>query len=407
MARLGPFEPSPRIAAGVSGGADSMALALLADGWARQHGGSLLALVVDHGLRPESGEEAAQTTERLSRVGIAARLLTITDLERGSALAARAREARFEVLSNACVEAGILHLLLGHHAADQAETVLIRALGGSGEAGLSAMAPLVEMRWGRVLRPLLAVPPSALRAFLQARGVAWVEDPSNTDRRALRARLRLLRRDRAGVGSATAALVAAAAAASRQRAAQEAELADNLAEYVEFRPEGFALLPSHPMDPRLLAAILQTIAGAPFVPPTAAVETLAAAPVPATLAGVRLLPAGRLGPGLLAVREAAAMAPPVEAHSGAVWDGRFRLVDDIDLPPGATIGALGDDAARIRSHSALPSVVLRTLPAVRFATALHAVPHLFYPDKATCETISLIFSPPRPAAAAPFGIGDA
>ena len=51
---LGPFEPSPRIAAGVSGGADSMALALLADAWARERGGSLLALVVDHGLRAES-----------------------------------------------------------------------------------------------------------------------------------------------------------------------------------------------------------------------------------------------------------------------------------------------------------------------------------------------------------------
>ena len=55
MTALGPFEPAPRIAAGVSGGADSMALALLADAWARERGGSLLALIVDHGLRAESG----------------------------------------------------------------------------------------------------------------------------------------------------------------------------------------------------------------------------------------------------------------------------------------------------------------------------------------------------------------
>jgi len=189
MAGLGPFEPGPRIAAAVSGGADSMALALLADHWVRQTGGSLLALVVDHGLRPESGEEAAVTVSRLDALGIAAKLLTITGLARGPALAERARAARFAVLARACGETGILHLLLGHHAADQAETVLIRALGGSGTAGLAAMAPLVETRTTRLLRPLLGISPVALRQFLAQAGVGWVEDPSNVDMHELRPRL--------------------------------------------------------------------------------------------------------------------------------------------------------------------------------------------------------------------------
>src|SRR5207245_5909541 len=130
------------------------------------------------------------------------------------------------------------------------------------------------------------------------------------------------------------------------------------------------------IDPRALAALLQMIAGAAFPPPTRSVAALAAAPRPATLAGARLLPAGRLGPGYLIVREAAAMAPPVSAAPGVVWDGRFRLGNTTNVPPGATLGALGDQAARLRRASALPAAVLRTLPAVRYEGMLLAVPHL-------------------------------
>ena len=81
---------------------------------------------------------------RLDARGIAAKMLEIHGLEHGPALAERARTARFAALEAACAEAGILHLLLGHHAGDQAETLLIRALGGSGPAGMAGMAPLVE-----------------------------------------------------------------------------------------------------------------------------------------------------------------------------------------------------------------------------------------------------------------------
>ncbi len=407
MGVLGPFEPAPRIAAAVSGGADSMALALLADAWARERGGSLLALVVDHGLRPESADEAAATVARLAALGIAAKLLAIDGLAKGSALAERARTARYAVLEAACAEAGILHLLLGHHAADQAETLLMRALGGSGLAGLAGMATVVETRRLRLLRPLLAVPPARLRAMLTSVGVTWIEDPSNVDAAALRPRLRRLRRDRDGDGSATVALVAAAAEAARARAACDEGVAAVLAEHAMLRPEGFAVLSGRPLPSSALAAVLQALAGAPFPAGTRSVAALAAAPRPATLAGVRLLSAGRCGPGLLAVREPAAMAQPVPARAGAVWDGRFRLGDTARVPPGATFGALGDDASRLRRLSPLPAIVLRTLPAVRRGSALLAVPHLNYPDREGCRRFPVLFSPPRPAAAAPFRFGDA
>ncbi|MEJ0017677.1 MAG: hypothetical protein WDN25_14140 [Acetobacteraceae bacterium] len=140
------------------------------------------------------------------------------------------------------------------------------------------------------------------------------------------------------------ALAAAARLSGRRRAALEREAAADLAEHAALRPEGFAVLSGRPMLPPSLAALVQAIGGAAYPPATRSVAPLAAAPRPATLGGVRLMAAGRLGPGLLVVREAAAMAPPVAADAGIVWDGRFRLGADADVPAGATLGALGDDA---------------------------------------------------------------
>jgi tRNA(Ile)-lysidine synthase len=107
------------------------------------------------------------------------------------------------------------------------------------------------------------------------------------------------------------------------------------------------------------------------------------------------------------VREASAMAPPVPALPGAVWDGRYSLGTGAVVPPGATLGALGDDATRLRRLSPLPFAVLQTLPTIRAGGALLAVPHLHYPEPAACAQMPVVFSPPRPAAAAPFLGADA
>jgi tRNA(Ile)-lysidine synthase len=398
MQDLGPFEPAPRLAAGVSGGADSMALALLTERWARDRGGSLLALIVDHGLRSESHHEATLICQRLGAMGIPARLFSIEGLARGAALAERARAARFAALEAACKQAGILHLLLGHHAADQAETVLMRSLSGSGPAGMAAMLPVVELTWLRMLRPLLAFPPARLRSTLTANGLGWVEDPSNRDIGATRPRLRLLRQDGNGTGSATSALVDAAAASAKRRVEQAERIAAGLSEHVVLRPEGFALVTGRPIAPDLLSALIQTLSGAKYPPASRSVAELAASPRPATLGGVRLLPAGRWGPGLLAVREAAAMATPVPALPDAIWDGRFRLRADAEVYAGAVVGALGEAASRLRRASPLPSVVLQSLPAVRFGSRILAVPHLNFPDCQARARWPLIFSPIRPAA---------
>lgn len=402
MARLAPFGPAPRLAVGVSGGADSMALAILTDVWVRGQRGVLLALVVDHGLRPDSADEAAVTIARLTTLGISARLLSLTGLHHGPALAQRARDARYAALRAACVEAGLPHLMLAHHAGDQAETVLMRRQSGSGPAGLAAMPVVAEQTEVRLLRPLLGVPPARLRATLRASDVGWVEDPSNTDPRALRARLRASLADPEGTGPAIAALCEAARQTGIARAAQEATTASTLARRVAIHPEGFALLSSDASLPATaLGAVIQAVSGSPFPPPPRSVLALAAAPRPVTLGGVRLMAAGRLGAGLLVVREERAIGPPVPARRGVVWDGRFRLAAD-RTPEGMTVAALGPDAARFRRISGLPTAVLRTLPALRRGNLLVAVPHLDYCSSPDCDGLRMVFTARRPAAGAPF-----
>ncbi len=416
MERLGPWEAPPRLAVAVSGGADSLALAVLARDWVRDwatdRGGTVLALVVDHGLRLESAAEAALTLQRLAEQNIPARLLGLRDLRRGSAMAERARAARYQALFAACAGDGLLHLLLGHHAEDQAETLMIRVLGGSQSRGLAAMAALVETDRVRVLRPLLTIQPTCLRQMLTTRGLAWVEDPSNRDRHALRARLRLLRAETDD--PATDALLSAAHAAGQARAAEDRAVAEELASRATIRPEGFAILSPGPLSVAAFAALVQAIGGRDYPGRSERLAALARAPRPATVAGIRLMPAGRLGDGLLMVREYAAIGAPVSPVQGAVWDGRFRIVRGDGLTDSMVVDALGDDAARFRNVSGLPASVLRTLPAIRARNVrespkssrdgnfLVEVPHLSYPHGAQEACPRLVFSPPRPVAGAPF-----
>jgi tRNA(Ile)-lysidine synthase len=390
MGRLGPFEPHPALAVAVSGGADSLALALLARDWASQHDGSTLALVVDHGLRPASASEARITIDRLSSLGVPARLLPISNLKHGPALAERARIVRYAILTDACREAGILHLLLGHHAADQVETLAMRVLRGSRTHGLAGMPALHEAAGLRLLRPLLEVEPALLRGLLIANGTNWVEDPSNRDVRAMRPRLRHRLApnppDETGLSQAITAV-------ARLRSREEAETAAELAGRATIRPEGFALLSPGRISPSALSSLVRTIGGMSYPASPDRISGLAARPGPATVAGVRILPAGRFGDGWLIAREEAAVMPPVEASSDITWDQRFRLLTRGLLPNGATIGKLGPDAARFRGDSDLPSAVMRTLPVLRVGKVLAAVPHLGYVSDEHDERITVLFSP--------------
>ena len=375
MAALAPHDPARQVVAGISGGADSMALALLLRQW-----GDPLAVVIDHGLRPEAAAEAAITIARLQALGIKTRLVSLT-LQKGPDLGARARTARYEALLAVCHVSGRPDLLIAHHAQDNAETVQIRAVSGSGPIGLAGIAPIAWRADARVLRPLLEIHPARLRATLNQVGLSWVEDPTNQDPATARGALRM-----------AASPPCPMPTPSALRAALERAVATELAARATLFPTGHAAIAA-PLGPDAWSALLWTLSGQPYPPSRAAVARLARAGQ-GTLHGVHVA-AG------LATREPAAMAPTIPARRGARWDGRFVLGRDI---PGATIGALGPDAARLRRRPGLPSVVLRTLPALRIGTDLLAVPHLAYPDAETCRSVAVEFRPTRPLAGLSFAI---
>jgi tRNA(Ile)-lysidine synthase len=371
MARLGPFGAPPCLAVAVSGGADSTALALLADEWAAAQGGNILSLIVDHGLRAASATEASLTAARLQARGIPSRILTLTNLT-APALQEKARAARYAALSAAAAADHRFHLLLGHHVADQSETLAMRAARGSGGGeGIAAWSARENML---LLRPLLATPPAALRAYLIAQQMEWIEDPSNENPKFERVRIRQS-------GAATLH------AAPQARVVRDSQAAEFLARNVLLHPQGFALLDAPAAPPAALAALIRTLGGSLYPPAQAAVARLATALRPATLGGVRISAAGRLGPGWLLAREPAACAPPIPAAPGAVWDNRFTLTTP---QPDATFGALGPDAAAFKHHDNLPALILRAMPCLRGPEA-----EIIFPAPAR-------FSPPAPATSHPF-----
>jgi tRNA(Ile)-lysidine synthase len=382
MAELGPHAPGRHVAVACSGGADSTALALLAARWGRAQ-----AFIVNHGLRPEAVREAAACQKVLAAMGTPAEVLTLQGLHPGPGLAARARTARYAALEQACDRAGLADLLLGHHADDQAETVAIRMRAGSGPGGLAGMARVVIRGRTRLLRPLLSLPATRLRATLSAAGVAWVEDPSNRNPAWERVRVRDALRAQPWQNSR---LLVTAQEHAEWRAAQETDAAEDLARYTELRPEGFAVIHADRLHPMGLGALLATVAGQDYRPQPARVAALARALRPATLGGTRLLPGGRLGTWLL-VREPAAMAAAVPARPGAVWDGRFRMLRQGTGGNAEMLGPAGPAASRqVFAH--LPAAVRATLPALWSGGMARQV------GLGDC----LLFAPPAPATAAPF-----
>jgi tRNA(Ile)-lysidine synthase len=369
MAALGPFAAGRRVAVAVSGGGDSMALALLAAGW-----GEALCLIVDHGLRAESAEEAVLTASRLGGLGIAHRVLRVEGLLPGAGVAARARDARYGVMRAAMLDAGLTDLLLAHHRADQAESVLMRRAAFRGPAGLAGMAVLSETPAIRLLRPLLAVPPGRLRATLRAAGLAWVEDPSNADTRSTRVRTRLSLNDSAGDGAEIAGLAEAARQAGLARAAEGAAVAAELASCCSFWPEGFVVIDAKTLSEAGLASLIRMVTGAAYPPRGRGLRRLARDLRPATMAGARLLPAGKMGPGFLLVREARGVAAMTPAVADMVWDGRFLLAPGY-VPPACAVVVPGGEAR----HRHLPAAVRAALPRLLVAGEEVAAPFWFVP----------------------------
>jgi len=193
------FEQFSALVLAVSGGPDSTALMVLAALWRKslKNKPALLAVTIDHGLRKESKGEAAAAGRLARKLGISHRTLRWSGKKPKTGLQQAARHARYRLLAEAARKARAAHILTAHTRDDQAETVLIRLLRGSGVTGLAAMARISGLPGDgagqmKLIRPLLDISKSRLIATLKAAKIPFADDPSNYDPRFTRARLRAL-----------------------------------------------------------------------------------------------------------------------------------------------------------------------------------------------------------------------
>jgi tRNA(Ile)-lysidine synthase len=409
------FEHEPFVAVAVSGGPDSLALAILADRWARRRGGTICALSVDHGLRLESGAELRVLHGWLAARAIRHVVLAWEGEKPETGVQERARAARYRLLAGWCRENGCLHLLTAHHRDDQIETHLIRARAGSAADGLGGMSAVRELDNCRLLRPLLGVAKARLAALLEAERQPFIDDPSNCNLAFERARLRA-----DGRATSDERLASEIRRLGRERAGAERARDALAARAVMLHPAGFAAI-----DPVLLraaprriaeplpSAVARTIGGDDGYPPrrdrvARLFDRLAAADFRGcTFAGCRFVSwRGRV----LVMREAAAAEAPARLPPGGAvrWDRRFRATLSSAAAEPTVIGSLGQaqaagiDCRAARRGRRLPRLVHGVLPAAWDPHGILAVPALGWRRAGNATAPAIVFNPVNFASSAGF-----
>jgi tRNA(Ile)-lysidine synthase len=384
------FAPlSERIALAVSGGADSMALALCVERWAQR---PCIAFVVDHGLRDESAVEAAQVKVTLERIGLPTEILPWQHVPITGRLHEKARAARYQLLTEACQRHGAADLLLAHHRDDQAETILMRLAKGSGVEGLSGMATQSWRDALRLLRPFLSIPKTRLIATCQTAALPFVIDPSNDSRKYARGRLRAVMPLLACEGMTTDSLLSLGARAAEVKTALEHYTQAFLREATRIDRGGSvgidrAKLCAVPRATalRVLTACLRFVHANAHAPEHRTLSTVLASihDMPQektqTLYGCLIAIAAQK---VTILREPAAVtaSTPLQPGTTRLWDQRWLVTAAADAPA-YVVRALGNPAhdvldrlAPMLRHSLPHGRIRATLPALWDGNALQAVP---------------------------------
>lgn len=348
--------------AAVSGGSDSTALLFLLEAHLEKFypGARLIAATVDHGLREASAGEARAMGALCAAHGIEHEILEWTGDKPTRGIQAAARLARHGLLAEFAGKVGAAAVFTGHTRDDLAETVIMRNARGEG-TGSAGIAP-ATLHDGRVwfARPLLGTARSELRAWLSERGIGWNDDPSNSDGRFERARLRhALREAPDGFLQAERALASAADAAALRTARAHwaasllrrhaARLAPGLVRLDRAALEGPDDTIIHTL--RVLVAI---VGGAEYLPDVARtgelLGKLRAGAARATFA--RSLVDARKD-AVYFLREARGL--PIEVGTLATWDRRYALL------PGGVSGRV-DSSRLIEAPGSLLRAAARTEP---------------------------------------------
>ncbi len=328
--RLQDGSPRP-VAVALSGGGDSLALALVAAQWGRRTGRPLLVLTVDHRLRSESTAWTEACAATAARLGADFRALAWTGDKPTTGLPAAARHARHALLADAAREAGARVILMGHTADDRLEAQLMRDA-GSTTPDPREWAPSPAWPQGRgvfLLRPMLRIRRDDIRQWLTERGESWIDDPTNEDRTYARPRARqALAVGATPVEDATDASANPLALACREDTRGGLRIAR--AAFRDAAPGARA---------RFVSAACLCAAGTDRPPSREKVERLIE-----RLAGEEVFTASLAGARISADPDAASFGrEPGEAARGGlmplslkagetgVWDGRFEIATDRDL----------------------------------------------------------------------------
>src|SRR5450755_527498 len=230
------WKAAPAIVLAVSGGPDSVALMWLAARWRRTlaRGPRLVAVTVDHGLRAEAKAEARAVKLLARSLELPHRTMRWTGAKPKTGLPAAARAARYHLLAQAARASGATHVFTAHTRDDQAETLLMRMLRGSGIAGLAAMARQSERDGVLLARPLLHVAKSQLVATLEKARIGFADDPTNRDLNFTRPRIRAVMPALAAEGGDARNLARLASRLARANAAVEV-LVDGAERYLALR----------------------------------------------------------------------------------------------------------------------------------------------------------------------------
>jgi tRNA(Ile)-lysidine synthase len=369
------------IAVAVSGGSDSMALLRLAERWSH-HLIKISVLTVDHGLRLEASAEAAKVAEWCALLGLEHHTLRWEGNKPKTGLQAKARVARYDLLSAWCKANDVAYLLTGHTMDDQAETVLMRQQRTDTAESLAGIWETAVWDGVKVFRPLLGQSRADLRAYLTSLGQPWIEDPSNSDRRFERVRVRQTLAEESGPDLQRIELADIAEKAGRAARALAAATEQWLNGQLTSYPEGFGAIPRagfYELDPALQRRVLQQlllIYGAGNRAEPSELDHLAK-----WIMGLGIS-RRTLGGAMLACRQSSVLIgrewarisrdPAVVPDSGEIlWDGRFL----IQAPPQAQVVPVGRLRGVARREE-IPSFVQQSLPAVLADDGRAIIPHL-------------------------------
>ncbi|MEE2745243.1 MAG: tRNA lysidine(34) synthetase TilS [Pseudomonadota bacterium] len=389
------------VAVALSGGSDSMALAWLLNLWCNIHSVKLVPLMVDHQLRPNSNDETIKVSGWLNNWGLNLVTLSWVGDKPSTSIQESARKARYDLMLSWCKTNRVQDLFLAHNLGDQAETLLMRVIRGSGVNGLACMLPITSSNSIRLIRPFLGIEKERLQKTLQQSNQGWIEDPSNVDPRYTRTTMRALTNALSHSGISPNRLGGLAKNFGRLRIKLDEITSVAVTSGADIYQSGWARISSKflfelpdEIEKRVVLYLLKVVGGK-YYPPRVerllkVIKSLKApiAPKAATIGGCVLDTSE--GQTIIFRREEFSNTPLTQVYGAGclIWRGVFRCVfDSVSVKSGqnmflAPLGMNGwldiNKKTKKNIETTIPFSVILTLPTLFFDGEVVAVPHLGY-----------------------------